>query len=369
MNILYVSHLTNNPWAGPSYSVPAQIEAQSKIDNVFWYNISNTEKAKEWKSISYYHDNEEFPEQRIGLLPKPFNNPDIVVVEQFYNMAKCPILRELMYGKIPYIIVPRGELTIDAQNRKRLKKFFANNLCFKKFARNAAAIHFLTEQERISSGNKWNAKSYVIPNGIAHISNGSKLFSESVIKCVSIGRIEPYQKGLDLLVEACARIKDRLLEANVKIELYGPDVDGKSVELEKIIHENDLDDILSIHGPVFNEEKKNVLEKSDVFLMPSRFEGHPMALIEALSYGLPCVVTPGSNMQREVEQFSCGWCSEFKLDALAGVLCEVVKKRDCFGKFSENAKKLASGYCWEKIAEKERFIFENIVKFNDVVSL
>ena len=42
MNVLYISKLTGNLFAGPNNSVPAQIKAQSKIDNVFWYNLNVT---------------------------------------------------------------------------------------------------------------------------------------------------------------------------------------------------------------------------------------------------------------------------------------------------------------------------------------
>ena len=50
MNVLYISNLTGNLFAGPNNSVPAQIKAQSKRDNVFWYNINDI-KREEWKEI------------------------------------------------------------------------------------------------------------------------------------------------------------------------------------------------------------------------------------------------------------------------------------------------------------------------------
>ena len=43
MNVLYISKLTGNLFAGPNNSVPAQIKAQSKIDNVFWYKKERME--------------------------------------------------------------------------------------------------------------------------------------------------------------------------------------------------------------------------------------------------------------------------------------------------------------------------------------
>ena len=125
MNILYLSHLSGASYAGPTYSVPKQIEAQSKIDNVFWYNATRGGK-EEWKSLPFYHDLTEYPKESIFSLPEPFNHPDIIVVELFYNMAKSNLRRELVTGNIPYVIIPRGELTKQAQKRKALKKTIAN---------------------------------------------------------------------------------------------------------------------------------------------------------------------------------------------------------------------------------------------------
>ncbi len=50
MNVLYISNLTGNLFAGPNNSVPAQIKAQSKRDNVFWYNINDI-KGKNGKKL------------------------------------------------------------------------------------------------------------------------------------------------------------------------------------------------------------------------------------------------------------------------------------------------------------------------------
>ena len=165
MNILYLSHLSGSLYAGPTYSVPKQIEAQSRIDNVFWYNAVDC-SINEWRKYNYYHDLNDYPKEKISELPSPFNHPDIIVVELFYNMARSPLLRELFRIDIPYIIVPRGELTKQAQDRKRIKKLIFNLLVLKKYAQKAAAIQYLTKQEYSDSGDGWNKKSIIIPNGI-----------------------------------------------------------------------------------------------------------------------------------------------------------------------------------------------------------
>lgn len=350
MNILYISFLNGDSWAGPTYSVPKQIEAQAQYDNVFWYNIRET-KIKEWRSESYYHDLNDYPNVSIHNLPSPFNSPDIVVVEQFYGFAGKGIIKELERGKIPYVIIPRGELTYSAQKRKHWKKVFANILLFYKFSRSAAAIQYLTEQEKTDSGSKWNKNSIVIPNGITAPHKTKKEYCNSGIRCVVIGRIEPYHKGLDMLIEACGMIADALRKSSCTVDIFGPDYDGRAEELKKQIRFLGLEDVIQCHEGLYGEDKERELLNSDVFLLTSRFEGHPMALIEALSYGLPCVVTRGSNMKAEVETYHAGWTAENNVDSIKDALLNMIENKSTVSAKGKNAKILSERYRWEKIAQ------------------
>lgn len=361
MNILYLSHLSGASYAGPTYSVPKQIETQSKIDNVFWYNATKSGK-EEWKSLPYYHDIAEYPQESIYSLPDPFNHPDIIVVELFYNMTRSNLRRELVKGDIPYVIIPRGELTKQAQDRKGLKKRIANILFCRKYARKAAAIQYLTEQEYIDSGDSWNSNHIVIPNGIDLPEKVKTVYSKDGIKCVSIGRIEPYQKGLDLLIEACVQIKEELEAARCTITICGPDKEGKLEGLKQQVHNCSLDSIISFKDGVYGQEKEELLLSSDVFIIPSRFEGHPMALIEALSYGLPCIATTGSNMRKEVEEYDAGWTCRTDINGVIETLKEMLNERQVIHLKGKNALQLSKKYAWDIIAKKSRVALELICR-------
>lgn len=359
MNILYLSHLLGDLYAGPTYSVPKQIEYQSKIDNVFWYNAVKTDIDK-WKSYNYYHDLSDYPNETIRDLPSPFNNPDIIVVELFYNMARSPLLCELINSKIPYVIIPRGELTKQAQKRKRLKKSIANKLVFDKYSRNAAAIQYLTKQEYLDSGNKWNKNHIIIPNGIEMNNSIAKKNQGDSIKCVSIGRIEPYQKGLDMLIEACSTIKDQLNQSNCTIDIYGPDVENKIQDLKNDILKYNLESIIKLHEGIYGEDKERILRNSDVFIMTSRFEGHPMALIEALSLGLPVLITEGSNMKDEIESYDAGWTAENNVESIIEALLKMLKEFHIDKKDSKSIE-LSKNYSWQNIAKSSHAHYKTLI--------
>ena len=361
MNILYLSHLSGEAYAGPTYSVPKQIEAQSKLDNVFWYNAVKT-RVDKWKQLPFYHDRNEYPNERIKSLPEPFNNPDIIVVELFYNMVKSPLIRELLRGEIPYIIIPRGELTKQAQARKRLKKKIANFLVCKRYAQRAAAIQYLTEQEYKDSGDIWNENHSIIPNGIDLPEKTKETFSENAIKCISIGRIEPYQKGLDMLIEACSQIKSELNEANCTITICGPDKENKLAGLKQLVKNQGLDSVINFHAGVFGKEKEEMLLDSDVFLIPSRFEGHPMALIEALSFGLPVIATTGSNMQTEIDEYDAGWTADCEVESIIFAIRMMIKQKQQLSKKSFAAIELSANFRWDRIARDSHNYFHAIEK-------
>jgi glycosyltransferase involved in cell wall biosynthesis len=49
---------------------------------------------------------------------------------------------------------------------------------------------------------------------------------------------------------------------------------------------------VEVHGWLDSAQRDALLAASDVFTLPSRAEGVPMALLEAMAYGLPSITTP-----------------------------------------------------------------------------
>ena len=360
MNILYLSKLIEKKGSGPYYSIPGQVSAQKEFDNVFWYNL-NEAQSEDWSIRADVKTCLEYPEMRLGSLPAPFDYPDLVVVEEQYEFFNSKIVRDIQRRRIPYIIVPRCSLTASAQKKRRLKKSVGNFIYFNKFIRKAAAIQYLTEGEKIESTDKWNSNSFVIPNGIACRSS-VKTFHDHRIECVFIGRIDIYHKGLDLLLSACSQISPELKAANVRISIYG---DGNCRDISTVntmIESKRLSDIVFLRGPVYEKQKETILDNSDVFILTSRFEGLPMGVLEALSYGLPVLITQGTNMCDAIDKHHAGWTDATTVDGVKSSLLKMIADKWKYPELSMNAMQLSREYSWSAIARKSHQIYQEIIQ-------
>ncbi len=350
MRIIYVSNLSHSPSTGPAWSVPASVDAQSKIDEVLWIDISNNFQPQ-WGKVSVYHNVKEFGRLSLKSFPVPFNRPDVVVFEGFYDIKSVIFSYELRRQRVPYIIIPRCSLTRQAlHNKAWLKKSIANIICFNSFTKHALAIQYLTEAEFSDSGTRWNKNYFIIPNGIYMPLLKKETFSEQSIRALFIGRINIYHKGLDRLIDACKLVKEELTSANLKINCYGPQLEDFD-RFQQLIYDNNIDDILILKGAVLGKEKEQAILNSDVFIMTSRFEGLPMGLLEALSYGLPCLVSRGTNLLPEIYDSDAGWICEGDVNSIASALKSIISDKKITQK-SQNARMLAGKYDWDTMAKQ-----------------
>jgi GalNAc-alpha-(1->4)-GalNAc-alpha-(1->3)-diNAcBac-PP-undecaprenol alpha-1,4-N-acetyl-D-galactosaminyltransferase len=124
-------------------------------------------------------------------------------------------------------------------------------------------------------------RTIVMPNPIVTPEPvGSTMGLLQAPSAIAVGRLHP-QKGFDLLLKAFDRIQDRHPDWQLTILGEGP----MRSELEALRSQLNLTDRVHLPGLVSNV--REYLDRADLFVMPSRFEGFPMALCEAMACGLP----------------------------------------------------------------------------------
>lgn len=102
---------------------------------------------------------------------------------------------------------------------------------------------------------------------------------------LAIGSLDRYHhKGFDNLIPMMKPI----LKSNVewKIKILGTGDKGLAF-LSDLVKKNDLENQIIFTGFINNVSE--LMQKSSIFILPSRFEGLPMVLIEAMSQGMACI--------------------------------------------------------------------------------
>jgi glycosyltransferase involved in cell wall biosynthesis len=101
-----------------------------------------------------------------------------------------------------------------------------------------------------------------------------------------LGHVLP-EKGVFELVKAFAAVARRI--PDLRLVLGGV---GRIEAVSELAAQLGVRERLEVPGWLGPEEKNAALAASTVFLLPSYLEGMPMALLEAMSWGLPVVATP-----------------------------------------------------------------------------
>lgn len=131
----------------------------------------------------------------------------------------------------------------------------------------------------------------------------------------SFGRFDD-QKGMDLLIRAFAKIKDRFV-FNLIIAGEGPD----RKLLEDIINENGLEKRVVLLGRITQEEVVLRLKNADFVVIPSRWEAFGISVLEALAAGKPVLATNVGGIPELIHQSETGLLCEPDVESLAqGIL-------------------------------------------------
>ena len=350
LNILHIGYCPDDPSSGVAVAIPGHLTHQSKSDSfkISFLNLCSEENKKLTDiNVFLYKD---YP--TIKSLPNDFNSPDLIVFHELYRIPFLKLSQEAKRNNIPYVIIPHGGLTNEAQSQKKLKKILGNKLLFNKYIYSAKAIQFLSLSEKERS-KKFIKKQSIIISGNGINIPKMKYKIHNPLKITFIGRYDVYFKGLDLLLNSIKKIANDLKKEKISVQLYGIGKKADEEYIKNYILENKINDICKMHGPIFGKEKDTILKETDLFLQPSRSEGQPLGIMEALAYGIPVIVTPGTGLVADAQKYNFGITSEFNEDMLSTAILNIIKNKENLIKMSKNSREYAEkNYSWDIIIEQ-----------------
>jgi len=131
---------------------------------------------------------------------------------------------------------------------------------------------------------KYRAQVYVMPNPCS-FEIQTDLNYERENSIIAIGNLDRFHhKGFDNLISLISPILKKNPTWNLKI--IGSGEQGMEL-LRNLVNKNQIGNQVTFTG--FRKDIKEIMKISEIFILPSRFEGLPMVLIEAISQGMICL--------------------------------------------------------------------------------
>jgi len=195
------------------------------------------------------------------------------------------------------------------------------------------------------------------PNGIPSEFFSIKRRDGRKNEVLFFGRVSAV-KNIETLVKA-AKI---LNEKGIKLELriVGPVDSDYGKEIKKRVEKDRIKNI-KFHPAVYNlKEKIKVYDNCKIFVLPSKREGMPQALIEAMSRGKVVVASDIPACKELVSNCKNGFTFPLgNASALALKIESCLKAYDKLGNVRKSAVKFASGFKWRDIVDELERVYRN----------
>ena len=177
------------------------------------------------------------------------------------------------------------------------------------------------------------------------------------INFLFLGRIGQ-RKGSFELIRAFAQIPSQQ-RSQASLTMAG---DGDVEQARNLVKDLDLVDQITILDWVNSEERDVLLAKSDVFVLPSYAEGLPMAIIEAMSFGLPVITTPVGGIPELISHGNNGLLIEPGIiQELSSAMQSLIKNEDMRNSLGVESKEHVASLDIQKYCLSLKSIYQDLI--------
>lgn len=186
-----------------------------------------------------------------------------------------------------------------------------------------------------------------VPNGIPEEFFNQKMAGNTENKILYLGRVSP-KKKLETLIKAINYIKDK----KIKIEIVGPREKDYYEYLLKIIKNEKVQDRVKFSESIYDIKNKiKKLDSAKIYILPSRVEGMPQSLVEAMSRGKIVIGSNSLAIRDLIKDKETGFLFEFNNSKdLAKNIDEALKQKN--SKIQKQAKKSVEQFNWDKVIKR-----------------
>ena len=282
---------------------------------------------------------------------------DILHLQHSYLVPKITKLLDVPTNQRPKVIVTLrgGDTYIKPWISEKWRTFY------KEYGTKIDAVITMSEHQK-QYLNKWGVpmdKVHVIPISFGHRFEVSpKKVHPKKIKLIAVFRMT-WEKNVDGNLRVIRELKRRNLP--VSLDLYGDGPSGGQVHY--LMEKYDIADCINFQGKIDNMELKKRLQKSDFLIQLSLSEAFPTTVLEAQSFGLPCIVSNNGGLPESIIQGESGYHVESDdIQAAANHIEELWKDPTKYSSFSKAAIQYSqSNYAIENEVSRLQSLYESLV--------
>jgi glycosyltransferase involved in cell wall biosynthesis len=233
---------------------------------------------------------------------------DLVHIHAIFSYSSTSSMLIARMKGVPYVIRTIGQLNSWSLSQGRLKKFFMLSLIEKKNLMRSLAIHVTSASEMEDVRDICDHPRILkleLGVNLPDISLEAKVSAGSVIRFLFLSRIHP-KKQLHSLLDALSRLKKAAMDRPWCLLVAGDGEDAYIGHLKRLAEEYDISEQINWLGHVDGTEKDQLLRSSDWFVLPSITENFGISAVEALSYGVPVILSKDVGISEMVKSSNAG---------------------------------------------------------------
>ncbi len=296
---------------------------------------------------------------------------DVAHIHALFSPVSSVAAAIARYQRLPYLLRPLGTLDpADLQKKRQFKRLYAALLERTNLA-GAAAVHFTSDQEaKLSERFGVVTRDVVLPLGVDLPTVDPETADmqwqtqwqadDSCPLLLFLSRIDP-KKGLDLLLPALEMLQAEGVAFRFVLAGANPQDPAYEEQIRQQIQASPIARQTACIGFVQGQEKVALLQAADLFVLPSYYENFGIAVAEAMSMGVPVVISDRVQICDAIADSQSGWVTSCSVESLVLQLRLALQNRAERLRRGANAKVYANAhYSWEAIAQSMLKIYEQV---------
>jgi glycosyltransferase involved in cell wall biosynthesis len=232
---------------------------------------------------------------------------DAVHIHAVFSHSSVAAGRACRRSGVPYIVRPLGTLDPWSMNQKRIRKNLLWYTACRSLLKQSAAVHYTTHEEMtLAEESLGVSRGAVIPLGVEPFCDNQTTDSMRRPYVLILCRLHP-KKNVDIVIRAFSQLSCQPEFSAWSLVIAGDGELAYTRFLRSLVTELGATERIRFTGWLDRAQKSVFLRSADLYVLISHQENLGIAVLEALSCGVPALVSEGVNLSGMIRDAGAGW--------------------------------------------------------------